>query len=368
MENVLYHLAERGIKWEDMFCPNPWTRLEVKADGSVYCCCEGWLPRSLGNVLEDDLLSLWNGSVVHEIRGAILDGSFRYCVACPYLPGPQGSVVAARPNDITLACSLNRVGTLKLDYDQTCQLACRSCRTVHSDDFVNIAKVNKIHEAVLASGILDVTDQVYVTGAGDPFASPLYRKFLYDLPDLLTCRGDGPTVFLHTNGLLLDESHWEAMGRTKDRVVGVGISVDAATEATYKSNRGASWQKLWTNVRFLNRKQVEAARGGRQIVLGMFYTVQANNFRELIPFMKLAFDHNVSWLSVTALRNWDTYTNEEYRRRAVHLPSHPEHGEWMEIASDLQLTKDPRMILDSFNPDYGHQEAVCNPNAVLPVK
>ena len=26
-----------------MFCPLPFTRLEIKADGSVYCCCEGWL-------------------------------------------------------------------------------------------------------------------------------------------------------------------------------------------------------------------------------------------------------------------------------------------------------------------------------------
>jgi hypothetical protein len=230
--------------------------------------------------------------------------------------------------------------------------------------FVDVGKVRRVHEAILASEVLDQLDQLYVTGAGDPFASPLYRQLLADLPDLCG-REDRPTVFLHTNGLLLDEAHWEAMGRTRDRVVGVGISVDAATSATYRLNRGASWTRLWDNVKFVNRLQVEARRAGRQLTLGMFFTVQANNFRELVPFTRLAFNHDVAWVVVSALRNWDTYTTEEYEGRAVHLPTHPEHAEWRTVLADEQLA-DPRVVLDSFDPRYTHQEAVCNPKAVLP--
>jgi hypothetical protein len=354
-----------------MFCPNPFDRIEIKADGRIYCCCEGWLPRSLGNVLDGNLLDLCNSAASKEIRTSILDGSFRYCKACPYLPGPGGPILE-HPEPWRTASSdlsVDTVGTLKLDYDQTCQLQCPSCRIAHSRDFVNANKVQRIHEAVVGSGVLERTKRLYVTGAGDPFASPLYWNFLCNLhqhilhPDL--------TLFLHTNGLLFDQYHWDAMeATTRERVTEVGISVDAATEKTYQYIRGASWNKLWANITFINRLQTAATSRSRQIMLGMFYTVQVANFRELIPFVRLAWNHKVSWISVTALRNWGTYSPDDYRSRAVHLPGHPDYAEFRQMISDPQLTSpprsSPRIILDSFNPEFTDQDIICNPDALLP--
>lgn len=339
-----------------MFCPYPFTRLEIKADGRVYCCCEGWLPKDLGNVLEQDLMEIWRGSAAREIRSSVLDGSFRYCTACPYLPGPGGPVTPSTPFKI----SSERIGTLKLDYDQTCQLTCPSCRVTHSRNFVDVPKVNLIHERVLSSGVLNHTDLLYVTGAGDPFASPLYWNFLKTLPDL----PDNPDleIFLHTNGLLCDERHWDELGDNRRKVTHVGISVDAGTAATYRENRQGSWDKLWDNIEFLNRVQAS----GTKLMLGMFYTVQANNFRELIPFTRLAFTHNARWLSVTALRNWGTYSQEEYMKRAMHLPSHPDHAEWTRVLADPAIAQDHRINLDRFNPKFVDQDVIYNPGALLP--
>jgi radical SAM protein with 4Fe4S-binding SPASM domain len=349
-----------------MFCPNPFTRLEIKANGDAYCCCEGWLPKPLGNVLEQGVMEIWNSPAAREVRASILDGSFRYCRACPYLPGPGGPVVE-HPNMIVRDdLSVDLVGVLKLDYDQTCQLQCPSCRVTHSRDFVDLPKVGLIHEAVVKSSVLEHTRRLYVTGAGDPFASPLYSSFLQTLdrhslhPAL--------DIFLHTNGLLLDEFHWTSLGKTaRERVTEVGISVDAASERTYKYVRGGSWNKLWDNISFLNRLQSSPeTKNGRPIMLGMFYTVQAANFREVLPFLRLAWNHRVSWVSITALRNWGTYSADDYRSRAVHLPGHPDHAEFRALIADPRITTDPRIVLDKFNPEYTDQSVICNPEALLP--
>lgn len=327
-----------------LYCEHPFTRLEIKADGRAFCCCEGWLPTPLGNVLESNLVNLWrNSAIAAQIRESIVDQSFRYCTACPYLPGTGGPVSFNWPSELPNA---DRIGLLKLDYDQSCQLACPSCRTHHSRHWVNHDKVKEIHDAVLASGVLDLVDQLYVTGAGDPFASKLYWEFLQNLPDL--SRNPKMTIFLHTNGLLLDQDHWEAMPEARKRVTDIGISIDAATPETYKYIRGGSWSKLWDNIAFLNH--LRARRNiVRPIVLGMFYTVQAANFRELVPFVKMAIAGRANWINVTAMRNWGTFTGADYESRAVHQPYHPQHAEWLRVLED-PILKDPRVILERFDP------------------
>lgn len=338
-----------------MYCPNPFERMEIKADGSVYCCCEGWLPTSLGNILTDSLEQIWNGPTSLAIRESIRDKSFRYCTSCPYLPKGGGPVVDQAPE--TPPTGL--IHTLKLDYDQSCQLTCPSCRVTHSRDFVGVPKVTRIHQAMLYSGVLLKTLKLYVTGAGDPFASPLYWNFLLGLPQIE--HHPDMTVFLHTNGLLFDKAHWEMLGDTHKLVTEVGISVDAATAETYKINRGASWSKLWNNIAFIN----ELAASGQPLMMGMFYTVQANNFREVAPFIRMALNHRVSWISITALRNWGTYSPKEFEKRAVHLPEHPDHAEFKAMISAPPVADNPRVIMDSFNPAYTWQQHTINPQALL---
>jgi MoaA/NifB/PqqE/SkfB family radical SAM enzyme len=345
-----------------MFCPNPFSRMEVKSNGAVYGCCEGWMPKPMGNVLETPLMDIWEGAVAQEIRESIIDGSFRFCTACPYLPGPGGPVVATVPaayqrssRDSSLKRATRRITTLKMDYDQSCNLTCPSCRTAHSNQFVDLSLVGKIHEAVLSSGVFELVDQLYITGAGDPFASPVFWPLLKNFPKT----SSKPRLFLHTNGQLFDESHWNEMSGVHDMVKDVGISVDAASEKTYIVNRRAPWAKLWNNVAFINRLQKSFP-----ITLGMFFTVQANNFAEIVPFTRLAFNHNVAWISITALRNWGTYTETDYAERAVHVPGHPLHEKFKAVLADLRLA-DKRIILDSFKPEHNVQQPLVMPQNLL---
>ena len=326
-----------------MFCPNPFSRIEIKSNGGVYGCCEGWLPTPFGNVLESDLNAIWDGTVARSIRNSITDGSFRFCTSCPYLPGPAGSVVAARPTGFP---GHSRIKTLKMDYDQSCNLTCPSCRAVHSNEFVDLPKARAIHSAVLASGIIERVDQLHITGSGDPFASPIFWPMLQNFPAVKK----RPKNLLHTNGQLLDEAHWVAMSSSQDLVTDIAISVDAGCDLTYLDNRRSSWTRLWKNIHFVNELQKS-----RPIVLGMFFTVQTNNFKELLTFVRMAFEHHACWISITALRNWGSYTDAEYAQRAVHVPTHPLFEQFQRVMSDA-LLKDPRIVVDSFNPSNNVQK------------
>ena len=255
-----------------MFCPHPFSRCEIKADGNVYCCCEGWLPRPLGNVLDNDLITIWKSPTAIEIRESIVDGSFRHCTTCPFLPGPGGPLTPVP----TKTYSTERIGTLKLDYDRSCNLTCPSCRLVHSSKFVNHDKIREIHKTMLASGALNRTDQLYITGAGDPFASELYWDFLCHLPDLSP--NPNLTIFLHTNGLLFDANHWEALGPARERVTSIGISMDAATPDTYILNRRSSWNRLMDNLAFISSLRT----GNPSLMLGLYFVVQSNKDRKSV--------------------------------------------------------------------------------------
>src|SRR4051812_18978280 len=80
----------------DRFCRRPFEHVEImhghgpdqsEGFGDVYLCCAGWLPKSIGNYLQQDLAHIWNSAAAREIRTSILDGSFRYCnaQACPVI-------------------------------------------------------------------------------------------------------------------------------------------------------------------------------------------------------------------------------------------------------------------------------------------
>jgi Iron-sulfur cluster-binding domain len=317
-----------------MFCSNPFQRLDIHDDGLVYCCCQDWLPRPVGNVLEKGLLEIWRGKEIEEIRESILDGSFRHCSACPYLPGTGGPVVSEGGSSGLVV----RIGILKLDYDRACNLACPSCRLMMLPSSVDGGMAQRIQAAIMGGGALDLVDQIYVSGWGDPLASPLYWSFLQDL-SIFALRGK-PRIFLHTNGLLLDAVHWDSLGEARSLVEGIGISIDASCEETYRLNRGGSWRRLWDNIRFINGLQA----GGNPLRLKMFFTFQENNFREMTEFVRMAFDHQANDVAFSALHNWGAYSSSDYAQRAVHVSSHPSHGEFLKVIGD-PVFRDGRISL-----------------------
>jgi radical SAM protein with 4Fe4S-binding SPASM domain len=312
-----------------MYCPLPFDNFQVKPDGEIYCCCEDWLPYSIGNLLRTPSSAIWNGEIAKAIRASILDQTFEFCTRCPYLPGPAGPVRASTPDGYPHELHVPTVRTLVLNHDRTCNLKCGSCRTSSVDrsgSEASEAKTSSVHHALEESDLLRTSRRIYASGTGDPVASPLYWDLLCHYPLRSTTQ-----IVLHTNGILLTPDRWRELGSNARLVSQIGASVDAATPATYAQLRGGHWDILWQNL----RHAASLREPTRPIEMGLYYTVQAANYAELPLLEDLATSIGASWIVIFFIRNWGTYSDREYSERAVHLPQHPEHSRFNRVMHHL---------------------------------
>jgi MoaA/NifB/PqqE/SkfB family radical SAM enzyme len=322
------------------FCAKPFRHLEIAQNGDAYLCCEGWLPRSVGNAWNEPISSIWNGARAQEIRRSILDGSFAFCTACPLLDSVTGSVryldEIEEPHERAIvessAVVIDRIAWLNLAYDRTCNLSCPSCRTdvlVAGGDSYRALRL--LQERVLANDLLTQIDWLYVTGSGDPFASRLYRDLLRSIDPGLCPRLQ---IKLHTNGLLFTPSAWNDLGPAQTLVSEVEVSIDGAGESTYRLNRrGGDWPQLLQRLGFISSLR----QTGRIRTLQFSFVVQANNWREMPAFVDVAETFAADRIFFAPLRNWGTFSAEELARRTVHDPRHPEHGAFVLSLEDSRL-------------------------------
>ena len=241
------------------------------------------------------------------------------------MPGPSGCI---REGSLPEA-SLDRIANLTLSHDPTCNLRCNSCRKTAKGHSPRSAHIQNI---LLDSGIFDHVDRLTSSGSGDPLASSLYWELLERLP---APRYPRLRLALQTNGLLLTPQNWMKLGEYAKRVDEVLVSVDACGPETYLINRGGSWDLLMRNL-----TEVRA----REVPLQLSMVVQANNFREMPGFVRLANSLGARCAYFSALELWiDTYAPDDYQRRAVHLPGHPEHAELLNVLRDPVL-QDPSRV------------------------
>lgn len=364
--------APRLAGGKRLFCSQPFQRFEVLGGGGhrgdVFFCCQNWLPKSIGNLQQKSVKEIWNGKVSQEIRRSILDGSFRYCDAavCPYLQkidGPVQPVDEVQDEGLQeiIRKGMTTVPTGPSDviccFDQSCNLSCPSCRTqvimetVHADAILDIQE--RLENQALGQAKL-----LYITGSGDPFGSPFFRRWLQTMQ-----RAKMPNlecIHLHTNGLLWTERIWVSIPEeTRALITATTISIDAATPGTYKVNRrGGDFATLLKRLDFISRLRADGPL--RYVELHM--TVQANNYREMPEFVDLTRRFDFDRATFHKMLDWDTFSPKEYAARAVHFPIHREYLQFLEMLGDPRL-EDPLVNLSNFTDlkhEAVHTEAVAS--------
>jgi hypothetical protein len=340
-----------------LFCSKPFKWFEVSrgtAEGDVFLCCPAWLDTPVGNLTRQSVSEAWNGPAAQAIRRSVLDGSFAYCNAlrCPFLQTISGPVQRVRDvTDPDLVRALREGLTvlphgpreINCSYDRSCNLSCPSCRTaiiMETDARDRILDIQaKLHAEALAEAHL-----LYITGSGDPFGSPFFRRWLQtlrraDLPQL-------QRIKLHTNALLWNPRMWDTIPAEIQALVHeADISIDAATAGTYAVNRrGGRFDLLLRNLEFIGGLRAR----GPLAWLGINMAVQENNFREIPAFVRLGRRFGVDTVYFQQLVNWGTFSDHEFAARAVHLPSHPRHGELLDVLDDPALD-DPIVLLGNLS-------------------
>lgn len=337
--------------------PFEWFEIFNQPQGGVYVCCPGWLPQTVGNIYENDALSIWRGKKASRLRASMLDGSFRYCdqSLCPYIADPDA------PESPMIEVDEEQLETYKLAvmqpelflpapkvlnaaYDRSCNLACPSCRS----EILQVKAAERDAYGHMINGVLDVfADQLetlYVTGSGDPFGS---RHFWELLTGDITERFPKLRYRLHTNAILFTEQRWEKLKHLHERIEFIEISIDGGAKESYEYNRfPAKWDVLLERMDFI----ATIRNAHPHITLKINHVVQANNWRDLPNLIRLADQWHVDIVKISKINNWGTYSEQEFKTIAVHHPMHPDYRAFINLIQDPMFAKD-NIILDSFGED-----------------
>jgi hypothetical protein len=86
--------------------------------------------------------------------------------------------------------------------------------------------------------------------------------------------------------------------------------------------------------------------------------VQENNFMEMSDFVRLGKRFDFDTVYFGQLVNWGTFSEAEFANRAIHLPGHPRHKEFLDLLKNE--------IFDEPLVDLGNLTATRNPAKRLP--
>ena len=137
-------------------------------------------------------------------------------------------------------------------------------------------------------------------------------------------------IHLISNGTLFSAKEWAKFPGIHNRVASVRISIDAATKETFERLRlFGIHEELLANLAFL--KELRANRAFQD--LSFSFTYQVDNFREMKDFVAFGDRMGADYVSFERLQNL-TFTPEAFRAKAVHLPDHPLHAEFLDIVRD----------------------------------
>mgnify|MGYP003664302293 CR=1 FL=1 len=362
MNGLLIATDSTREDYSEYFCEKPFEFAGIAEKGQISLCCGLWLPDVIGDRKTGTFMEVWNSEKAQLVRESILDGSFSRCLEqhCPHL---QNKTLVKR-DEVTNPVHLDIIEnnrtvlehgprSLAMNYDKSCNLACRSCRVepimLEGEER---SEAEKVQDWATGEHLKDARE-INVTLAGDAFGSPVFFNFLREFD---ASRYPELRITLCTNGIGLTERNW---GRICNEAIDVVyISIDAATPETYAINRGGNFEKLMENLHFVGTLMSK----GDIKEFTLSFVVQANNYREMPAFAVLAESVNASAVVFIQIGNTGVFTGEELGRRAVHLPSHPEHQQLVEVMQD-PLLGNPIVDLRNFDGLRELPEVVDAPNS-----
>lgn len=293
-------------------CEQPFSTVNIQVSGEVYSClCHRWMPMCIGNVFDKDFFRVWHSNTMQSIRSSANQGDYTLCAAneCPnvhVLPDKQQDLVASPlPNRIMLTI------------DQSCNLACASCRLQPI--------IDKHHHK--ARRILDhvfgyykkyaVPVEIFCDGFGDVFASRSYLDFFNE-----TALPENVQLTITTNGTQIHKYHG-LIDKLSPNIHSFVISFDAGTKDTYQITRGSDWQQLCDNVGWLNQQG---------ITVHSQFVLQRVNQHEIIDYHRLGTEFQFKTMAMQLLDRWDHHTDEWWYNNCVQV--------------DQQLMTDLRYVQD----------------------
>lgn len=336
-------------------CNLPFGDVEIQANGNVYMCCPGWNPASIGNLLEEDMYSIWNGEKAKVVRESITNGSYKYCNAktCPAMIAGGGSRIV--PKSTFVDPKLRFPKNIAFSVDNTCNLVCPSCRTYKIITLESEAhhRALTILKTVFRSVFKEPHNQeitLTFDGVGEIFFSPVYRE-IFETEDVFKYpeKWPGFKTVLCTNGTMMTEKIQKKYSVLFDRALGVRLSIDAGDQKSYEKVRcGGDWNVLWENINYLynNTLQHDTSKSWAWNLI-----LQEDNFESITSLIDLAYKYpkNLPEIYIVNMLNWGTYSQSDFDRKAVWFPGSPNFNRAKKILSLPEIVNYPKIFIPNLD-------------------
>lgn len=288
---------------KEAFCTYPFQNLYVNVAGTVSCCCH--MREPLGNVLEDDLITIWTGAKYKELRAAILRRKLpRACTtghgSCPWL-GRDLQKVQLSP----ISYDPNRPRWLELPLPNThCNIggeepheknkACIMCIRDRKDFRDNHPqyRMDKTDEIVAAcKSAIPYLSALSIMGIAEPF----WHGRVMDVMEQLDYPNHKKTCNFSTftNGICLNEAMIE-------RFLGMVVrgclnwSIDAASPETFVAIR----RKNAFDVIKKNAKLFNNMRDSSKMRFSVANNINLLNVHEMALMVDFAKEVGADWVSL----------------------------------------------------------------------
>lgn len=291
-------------------CHYPYTSIQINEQGDVHCCCHPWCSSySFGNILREPFSKIWNGERAQEFRKQFQNDDYKYCKLNTCINDPDRKFKTD-----TIAEKYPEV--VALSYDRICNVECIFCRAC------NIKQDLSQFEEKINDWLPDVfknAERVSLSGVGEALASThtrnVMKKIVQIYPDI--------KFDILTNGILTDKKNLEETGILNNLGV-IRFSFHATKESTYnKLVKRGNFKKVMQNINYI----AELKKQGVVQELEFRFVINSINYKEMIPFAKMAkkVGANVTFLNL--LENEDT--KEKFKELNIINPSHKKHNDFI---------------------------------------
>jgi Radical SAM superfamily/Iron-sulfur cluster-binding domain len=280
-------------------CNLPYKALGIDTGGECFLCqCEAWLPVSVGNILDfHSLAQVWDNPVAQELQRDVDEKKFTHCAVEHCFITEQDIVFDNYQ--------------ISVNIDETCNLACPSCRRElinHNSGADYEKKLNMVNHLVNLINEFDQPMKLVMSGNGDPLASLIMR------PLLLNWRPKhNQTIKLFTNGLLMRKLLPNSP--VYPHIDEYQISVDAGSKSVYEVVRQpGKFEVLLDNLTWL----AETRKVNTKVYLQ--FCLSGNNATDIVNFAELCKKFGFVG-NITKLDNWNTFDDFN----SVDVVDNPEH-------------------------------------------
>ena len=302
----------------------------------ILCDCDGWLPIPVGKVSDfNSLEEVWNSPMAKMLQDNIDQKKFTWC--------------AVEHCGVINRNIIKQQYTLSINIDNSCNLACPSCRRelimINSGPEYD-KKVDSLNRIMQWLEMFDQPITISLGGSGDALASYVIRSLMRDYTPKPTQKFQ-----ITTNGLLLNKILLGS--KILPNISNLSISVDAASAVVYEQvRRPGKWDILLENLEWVSKHNLPAR---------LNFVVQRTNFREILAFDQLCTRLNMGGLiqplndwgtwNSTPVKNPDEFTiaNGTYLDHDVANPSHPDHQEFLTILHTVRKQNKSLRISPYFN-------------------